>query len=206
MVRSGRLGKLRSRCLRIAALLGLCALGGLAAAAAPSGAATAQAADSPQSRVHSVGGRVEFETSLRMPEPPERVWAVLLDYDSLSRYQPGVDTSRVLRREGPVTIVRQAGSARYLVRRRFSFDLAFRRSGTDSLLFREIRGEPRGFSGVWVLKPDGEGTLVDYSGSVESLHGVPGFLMRKIVRRETDVVLPAMAAEVRRRDAEGPPR
>ena len=142
---------------------------------------------------------MEIETGAVVPFPPGEVWPVVLDFDGLARYMPNVDSSRVIARTRWGTVVRQVGTTRFVVRRTLRFELAFHRVNENEVAFEETRGDFERFRGIWSVRPAGGGSRVGYHAWITDDFGVPGFVVRHVVRRDAAKMMPAIEREVRRR-------
>jgi carbon monoxide dehydrogenase subunit G len=145
------------------------------------------------------GGILHIHTSLHVNAPPDSVWPVVLDYDGLADYMPNVDSSRVVDRNDRRVLVRQVGSSRFIFKKTFRFTLSFRRIDPKRVAFRQVFGSFDRFVGTWKVRPEHGGSRITYDARIrQSLH-VPGFILHAVIRRDVRKMLPAIAAEVRRR-------
>lgn len=182
----------------IAATVVLASAGG--AVATDAAADTAVSTDALE--LHQRGHTLEVETSALVPYPPDEVWPVLLDFDALPRYMPNVDSSHVIARTRWQTVVRQVGTTRFVARRTVRFELAFHRMNENEVAFEQTRGDFDRFRGVWSVRPEEAGSRVGYHAWITDDFGIPGFLVRHVVRRDAAKMMPAIAREVRRRHGE----
>jgi len=60
------------------------------------------------------GGTRRLAVQLRLNLPPEWIWAVLTDYDSLSRFIPNLQSSRLLWRRANVVGLEQEGAQTFM--------------------------------------------------------------------------------------------
>ena len=125
-----------------------------------------------------------------------------LDFDALPRYMPNVDSSHVIARTRWQTVVRQVGTTRFVARRTVRFELAFHRMNENEVAFEQTRGDFDRFRGVWSVRPEEAGSRVGYHAWITDDFGIPGFLVRHVVRRDAAKMMPAIAREVRRRHGE----
>ncbi len=155
-------------------------------------------------RMWSSHGQNLMESSIWVPHEPDRVWPVVLDYDGLARFMPGVDSSRVVSQTGDSVRVHQVASARFLFRKTYRFDLVFNREDSSTVRFHAVAGDFREFTGTWEVQPVSRhripGSTIRYSAVFQLSLPVPRSLWMPLIRRRAQRMLPALAAEIERRD------
>lgn len=150
-------------------------------------------------RVWAENGRTRVETSAWAPCSPQQAWTVVLDYDALPRFMPSIDSSRVLRRVDDTALVHQVGTGRFVIRKHMQFDLEFRRQDAQRVDFRQTRGDFKEFSGFWSVVPDSGGVRISFSSALRSSLLLPGPLVRRVIRRQARLMMPALVGEIARR-------
>jgi carbon monoxide dehydrogenase subunit G len=147
---------------------------------------------------------IRYEASLRFDAPPALVWRTITDYDRLADYLPGLDSSRVVGREGETVLVRQAGKTRVLFAKRYAFTLEMRERPIERIDFRMRRGTIEAYEGIWRILPDPDedgapASVVLYQVRLTTGMPVPGMLLRALVKREIGRMSEALAEEIARR-------
>ena len=155
-------------------------------------------AASAQTRVQARLGRLELETSIFVACSTREAWAVVTDYDRLGRFIPNFE-SRLAGRTARGILVRQTGISSLSRSLRFQFVLELIRESPQTLRFRQVAGSLRRYAGTWSVTPATRGVIIAYRASM--VHGLPltGRLLESLVRADIEKIMPAIAAEIRRR-------
>lgn len=131
------------------------------------------------------------------------LWAVLTDYDNLSRFIPNLTSSRLLWRRGSLVGLEQVGSQRFCglsfhaeVEIELEEDCA-----AGELRFRMRRGDFRRFEGSWSLRDDGQSTSLVYELTVQGKPGMPIGLIEQRLREDLATNLRGVQQEAERRAA-----
>ena len=135
---------------------------------------------------------------------PEQAWDVILDYPEIPRYQELVDSSCVMSEHGGTTLVHQEGTGTFIITKRLRFDLEFRRLDPETVAFRQVKGDFAAFDGTWSVVPESSGVRIRFASNLRSGLPLPGFILRRILRRHAIKMMPALAAEIARRYRAGP--
>ncbi|MCC7264169.1 MAG: SRPBCC family protein [Candidatus Latescibacteria bacterium] len=147
-------------------------------------------------------GVLRIEARIEAPGTREQVWQLLTDFGRLAEFMPNVDSSRVLSRTDSSVLVREVVSSQLVRPWTFAFILEYIPLEPSELRFHQVAGQLKGYEGVWLLEPRGEYTAVSYQARV-GYRRVPGFLAAYIVRRQLGRMMPALAAEMKRRTGGG---
>lgn len=113
----------------------------------------------------------KITAKLQIPQPMEKVWKVLTDYEALADFVPNLSTSRLLKHPTGGIRLEQVGRAQFL---RFNFCarvvLDIEEYFPKEINFRMVEGDFKDFSGIWQLESnslDGvRGTLLCYTVKV----------------------------------------
>lgn len=159
------------------------------------------------------GGEVSVEAARRgealevvcrasLDAPPALVWQTLTDYGRLADFIPGMRSSKVASRNGAVTVVEQAGEARFLF---FTYSIEVTVASTERPPYlieaRLLKGSLKRMDGAYRIAPRaGGGSLLSWAGIVEAESMPPLFgelLMRSIIEDQ----FRGMVQEIERRDA-----
>jgi ribosome-associated toxin RatA of RatAB toxin-antitoxin module len=134
--------------------------------------------------------------------PAELIWQTLTDYDHLAQFVPGIDSSRVVSRQGSQVIVEQQGGARWLF-----FYCPIRVTVTSSeqpyerIDIHLLQGNLRRLDGRYRIKaqPDGS-TQLTWQGLIEPDNPpLPSFIRMEVLRRSISDQFAAMVREIERR-------
>lgn len=132
---------------------------------------------------------------------PEWLWAVLTDYENLSRFIPNLQSSRLLWRRANVVGLEQEGAQSFIglrfkarVQLELSEHLAERR-----LSFQMVKGDFRRFEGTWQIGHDSCGTTLLYELTVQGCVGMPIALIEQRLREDLAANLRAVQQEALRR-------
>jgi ribosome-associated toxin RatA of RatAB toxin-antitoxin module len=103
----------------------------------------------------------QITATIQIPQPVEKTWRVLTDYESLAEFIPNLSKSRLLEHPDGGIRLEQIGSQRLL---NFNFCarvvLDLEECFPKEINFRMIEGDFKGFSGSWCLKPYSFGDLM----------------------------------------------
>ncbi|MGH8765988.1 MAG: SRPBCC family protein [Burkholderiales bacterium] len=133
--------------------------------------------------------------------PPDLVWQTLTDYNRLADFVPGMRRSRVLSRNGAVTVVEQLGEASFLF---FSFPIEVTVSSTerppyaiDAML---LRGNLRRLEGSYRIEPQVDGrSRLSWHGIIQ-VESLPPLLGEMALRASIEDQFRGMVREIERRD------
>lgn len=123
--------------------------------------------------------------SVLVPQPAERVWAVITDYEGLADFIPNLTTSKLLSNSDGRIRLEQIGTECFL---RFKFcarvvlDMTERFPSEVGFSMQE--GDFRQFEGVWKLQPteDNQSTRLCYDLSVKPPRAMPATLIEHHIR------------------------
>lgn len=150
------------------------------------------------------GGTRRLAVRLRLDLDPEWVWAVLTDYDGLSRFIPNLQSSRQLWRRGAVVGLEQVGAQSFMGLRfkaRVQLELTEDRP-QRRLQFVMIKGDFRRFEGAWQIDGDPQhGASLLYELTVQGCAGMPIGLIEQRLRDDLAANLRAVQQEAQRRAA-----
>jgi ribosome-associated toxin RatA of RatAB toxin-antitoxin module len=149
------------------------------------------------------GGCRRLAVQLRTALDPQWLWAVLTDYDELSRFIPNLQTSRLLWRRANVVGLEQEGAQTFMGLRfkaRVQLELT-EHSHDHRLSFVMSKGDFRRFEGTWAVGHDGVGTTLFYELTVQGCVGMPIGLIEQRLREDLAANLRAVQQEAQRRAA-----
>lgn len=100
----------------------------------------------------------QITAQIHIPQPVERIWKVLTDYEALSDFIPNLAKSCLLEHPDGGIRLEQIGSQRLL---KFNFSarvvLDLQEYFPKEIIFSMVEGDFKGFSGSWCLEPDSQG-------------------------------------------------
>ncbi|MEY4430440.1 MAG: hypothetical protein RLZZ533_376 [Cyanobacteriota bacterium] len=147
------------------------------------------------------GGCRRLAVQLRLGLDPQWLWAVLTDYDALSRFIPNLECSRLLWRRGNVVGLEQEGAQVFMglrFRARVQLELT-EHLEQRRLSFTMLKGDFRRFEGAWQIGGDGNATTLLYELTVQGCVGMPIGLIEQRLRDDLASNLRAVQQEAQRR-------
>ena len=148
-------------------------------------------------------GARRLAVQLRTALDAQWLWAVLTDYDNLSRFIPNLASSRLLWRRGCTVGLEQVGSQSFCGLRfsaKVEIELEEDRAG-GRLRFQMTRGDFRRFEGSWAMRSDESGTALVYELTVQGRSGMPIALIEQRLRDDLANNLRGVQQEAERRAA-----
>lgn len=156
-----------------------------------------------QSMERMPAGCRRLAVQLRLALDPQWLWAVLTDYDNLSRFIPNLQTSRLLWRRAEVVGLEQEGAQTFMGLRfkaRVNLELT-EHVAERRLSFVMTKGDFRRFEGAWQIGRDSAGTTLLYELIVQGCVGMPIGLIEQRLQEDLAANLRAVQAEAQRRAA-----
>jgi hypothetical protein len=149
-------------------------------------------------------GAYEISARFVVTQSPAAVRAVLTDYDNIARFMPDVRTSRVVeRRAGSVRVEQEAVSRFLLFSKRIHLVLDVEESA-DAIRFRDRCNRSfESYEGSWTMRPIADGTEVGYELSARPAFSAPGPVIRKLLNRDSAIMIDRLRAEIGAREARG---
>ncbi|HEX4598422.1 MAG TPA: SRPBCC family protein [Burkholderiaceae bacterium] len=146
-------------------------------------------------------GAVQVDARAVVHAPIELIWQTLTDYDHLSQFVPGIDSSRVVSRQGTQLIVEQKGSAHWWF---FSYPIRVTVSSTErpyqSIDVRLLQGNLRRLDGHYRIEARPDGSVeVSWRGLIEPDTPIPAFIQAAVLRRSISDQFAGMVKEIERR-------
>jgi ribosome-associated toxin RatA of RatAB toxin-antitoxin module len=134
--------------------------------------------------------------------PLELIWQTLTDYGRLAEFIPGMRRSRVVSRNGAVSVVEQSGEARFLF---VTYPIEVTLSSTerppyaiDAVL---LNGNLKRLDGAYRIEPQGGGRmLLTWTGLVEAV-SMPPLIGEMLMRSSIEDQFRGMVREIERREA-----
>ena len=147
------------------------------------------------------GGTRRLAVQLRLALDPQWIWAVLTDYDQLSRFIPNLQVSRLLWRRANVVGLEQEGAQTFMgLRFKAKVQLELTEHLAEHRLsFVMTKGDFRRFEGAWQIGQDTAGTTLLYELTVQGCVGMPIGLIEQRLQEDLAANLRAVQREASRR-------
>jgi ribosome-associated toxin RatA of RatAB toxin-antitoxin module len=149
------------------------------------------------------GAAVAIDARATVRAPAALIWQTLTDYERLPQFVPGIQSSRVLRRDGPSTVVHQQGEAGFLV---FSYSLDVvvesREQPPDTISVRLISGNLKQLAGGYRIEPGPAAGffVLRWRGLIEPT-SLPPLIGVVLLRHAVGEQFLGMVREIERREA-----
>ncbi len=128
-------------------------------------------------------GRLEMATAaVAIDASPDRVWAVLVDFESYPEWMPQVTEARVLSADGPNTQVELLLEFNLVITKKIGYALEYRDRGNLRMEYSLVEGDFSTNEGYWVVLPHGANqSILYYANYVDytSMNLLRAFLKRQ---------------------------
>jgi carbon monoxide dehydrogenase subunit G len=133
--------------------------------------------------------------------------AVLMDYEQIPRFMPGVRTSIILEHTTGRSVVEQdAVSSIMMFSKRVHLVLEIDEQ-VDALLFRDRCGRSFArYQGAWRVSAENGRTTITYQLTAEPSFDIPGFVIKRLLRRDSTQMIERLKAEMASRPGPEPAR
>ena len=134
--------------------------------------------------------------------PAAVVLNVLTDYAQIPRFLPDVRTS-VLRERGAgwAVVEQEAASGLMMFSKRVHLVLDIQEQA-DAVLFQDRCGRSFArYEGAWRLSQQGTQTVIDYELTAQPRFEVPGWMLKRVVRRDSAEMIERLQREIAGRGA-----
>jgi carbon monoxide dehydrogenase subunit G len=130
-------------------------------------------------------------------QSPSAALTVLTDYEQIPRFMPGVRTSTVLERTaGHVVVEQEAVSSIMMFSRHVHLVLEIDER-SDALLFRDRCGRSFArYEGAWRVSGEDGRTIVTYELTADPSFDVPGFVIKRLLRRDSAQMIDRLKGEI----------
>ena len=149
-----------------------------------------------EKRVYTVVARFLVDQS------PSVAWAVLTDYEQIPRFMPDVRASVVRERGAGWAVVEQEAESRLMMfPKRIHLVLQIEEH-PDALIFRDRCGQTfTRYDGAWRLSSEDGHTVITYELTAEPSFDVPGFILKRLLRRDSRRMIVSLQREIAARAA-----
>lgn len=157
----------------------------------------ASPAAAPRIAVTEAAGRYHVTASFSVAAPKATVAAVLTDYERIPEFMPGVKSSQVLSRTAAGLVVEQEAVAKFMMFSK-TIHLVLEVSEDGSTIrFRDRCGKSFAiYEGTWRLTDAGGSTAVVYELSAQPTFEVPGFVLKRLLKRDAALMIDRLTAEI----------
>lgn len=146
------------------------------------------------------GSVVQVRSTIEAPAAVELCYAVLVDFDRLAEFIPGMQSSRIVSAPGEPLLLRQVGStAAGLSSFTFDVTLAVTLEPPHRITFRRVAGNLEQMAGSWQVRGDAAHCVIDYAAVLEPSFWVPPLIGPLLVRHKVEQQVDGLAAEIVRR-------
>lgn len=167
------------------------------------GSAAVHAAEGLSVEAERKGSYIQVSARATVDARLSIIWTTLTDYERLPEFIPGLKTSRIVSRNGPVVVVEQSGEARFLM---FSFpiDVTLRavESPRSAIRVHALSGNVRYLDGGYSVEPDSDGPkfVLHWMGTIAPDVSLPAFFGELVMRMSIEDQFTGMVREIERRE------
>ena len=183
----------RSRARRLFCLFALTAVCGVAVLADTA---------APRIHVEERDGVYHVTAGFTVQETPHAVMTVLTDYPRIPSFMPDVRLSKVLERSATGVVVEQEAVSKFMMfskRVHLVLDVEER---PGSIRFRDRCGNSFvSYEGGWAIRAQDRVIIVDYELKARPAFEVPGFVLKRLLKRDAVVMIERLQAEITARAA-----
>jgi ribosome-associated toxin RatA of RatAB toxin-antitoxin module len=134
-------------------------------------------------------------------ESPQTVIAVLTDYDRIPTFMPDVEVSRVIERTPAGLVVEQKAVSRFLLFSKSVHLLLDVQEHGLAIRFRDRCGKSfASYHGGWTISQHDSLTVVDYQLSAKPSFEVPAFVLKRLLKRDSALLIDRLKAEIASRE------
>lgn len=157
----------------------------------------------PDVSVREEGGTYEVRATFTIAQSADVARTVLSDYEQIPRFMPAVKTSVVRQRTPRLLVEQEAVSKFALFSKTVHLVLAIT-EGDSYLHFVDVCGRSfLRYEGLWRMEPQGALTEMTYELSARPAFDVPGFVIRRLLKRDASEMIARLRAEIARRSIMG---
>jgi carbon monoxide dehydrogenase subunit G len=154
--------------------------------------------------VHEERGTYSVVARFTVEQPPSVVLAVLTDYEQIPRFMPGVRTSTVLERTAGRTVVEQEAVSSIMMFSKHVHLVLEIDEQADALLFHDRCGRSFArYEGAWRISAEDGRTAVTYELTADPSFDIPGFVIKRLLRRDSAQMIERLQREIAARAIAG---
>jgi ribosome-associated toxin RatA of RatAB toxin-antitoxin module len=140
-----------------------------------------------------------------VPETPGAALAVLSDYEQIPRFMPGVRKSVIVERTPAHLVVEQEAVTQYLMfSKTVHLVLVVTEAGNTIQFTDRAHDSFRFYEGSWRVTPrmgDTGGATIAYAVTARPAFDVPGFVLKRLLTRDSDEMISGLRREIAARVA-----
>ena len=160
------------------------------------GVLVADSPSTPRVDVVESGGVYTVTAAFAVVQSPHTVMAVLTDYARIPKFMPDVEVSKVLERTAAGAVVEQEAVSKFLLFSRRVHLVLDIREAAASLRFRDRCGKSfTSYEGAWTLSESDGMTIVDYELTAKPAFDVPGFVLKRLLKRDAAALIDRLKQE-----------
>lgn len=161
------------------------------------GIIAADAASPPRVDVTESGGLFSVSASFAVSQAPDVVMAVLTDFERIPHYMPDMEVSKVVGRTPQSIVVEQQAISRFMMFSRRVHLLLDVRQDDGQLRFSDQCGKSFSvYAGSWLITQHDSLTVVDYELSARPTFEVPAFVLKRLLKRDSLVLIDRIRGEI----------
>jgi ribosome-associated toxin RatA of RatAB toxin-antitoxin module len=143
------------------------------------------------------GGVYSVTAAFAVTEPPHVVMAVLTDYAGIPKFMPDVQVSRVLERTATGAVVEQEAVSTFMLFSKRIHLVLDVHEDAGALRFRDRCGRSfASYEGSWTISEHDSLTVVDYRLAANPSFEVPGFVLKRLLKRDAAELVDRITAEI----------
>ena len=159
---------------------------------------------SPQISVTEAEGVYSVAATFTVTAAPSTVREALTDYDRIPRFMPEVQTSNVLERTVDRVVVEQEAVARLMMFSKRVHLVLEVEEGPKTIRFRDRCGKSfTRYEGVWTVAGRDNRTDVTYHLVAHPAFDVPGFVLKRLLKRDAAAMIRRLSLEIASRTHPG---
>ena len=169
----------------------------LCAAAIVMAAGLAVADSTTRVDVSEANGVYRVAASFAVSQSAEDVMAVLTNFERIPLYVPDMEISRVVERSADGMIVEQQAVSKFMMfSRRVHLMLDVRTEG-GAIKFRDrCKKSFASYEGAWLVSQHDSLTVIDYELSAKPAFEVPGFVLKRLLKRDAGLLVDRIKVEI----------
>ena len=156
----------------------------------------------PRIAVVEADGVYRVTAEFRVASPAKAVAAVLTDFERIPEFMPDVKRSRILSRTEAGLVVEQEATAQFMLfSKRVHLVLDVSEDG-GTIRFRDrCQTSFTSYEGAWRLSAVGTETAVMYELSAKPNFDVPGFVLKRLLKRDAAGMIDRLQTEIAARSS-----
>lgn len=168
----------------------------LGLASSPLATAASGPDSDPEVSVREDGGTYEVRATFTIVQAVDVARAVLSDYEQIPRFMPGIKSS-IVRQRTPRLLIEQEAVSKFGMFSKSVHLLLAITEGDSYLHFVDLCGRSFiRYEGLWQIEPQGAVTVVSYELSARPAFNVPGFVIRRLLKRDASEMIGRLKAEI----------